>query len=98
MTLQRDPERNEIKALQRAAEFEHTRVLEVGCGEGRLTWRYAAKASQVVAIDNDLDGLRIARIDRPQALAKSVHLAGASARNLPFPREKFDLAVFSWSL
>lgn len=98
MTLQRDPEGNERKSLYRFADFAGKRVLEIGCGEGRLTWQYAASASHVAGIDPDLDALRVARVDCPVALSKKLTLTGASARHLPFPREKFDIAILAWSL
>jgi ubiquinone/menaquinone biosynthesis C-methylase UbiE len=84
-----------------AALKRFTRILqrlEIGCGEGRLTWKYAVPGSSVVGIDPDLDSLRIARVDCPLGLHDSVRFTGASALNLPFPHEKFDLAILSWSL
>src|SRR5512143_306119 len=98
MTLQRDPERNERKALRRFADLAGRRVLEIGCGEGRLTWQYAASTSRVVGIDPDLDALRVARVDCPVASSDKIGFIGASARSLPFPHEKFDIAILAWSL
>jgi ubiquinone/menaquinone biosynthesis C-methylase UbiE len=98
MTLQKDPEGNEKKYLHKFGDFKNKRVLEVGCGEGRLTWKYAAASSLTVGIDSDHDALRVARADSPADLRKLVHFAAASARNIPFAKESFDLAVLSWSL
>ncbi len=98
MALRRDPERNELKVLKTFANFSGKRVLEVGCGEGRLTWQYASSAREVVGIDPDTAALRVARADCPARLQETVRLANASAHRLPFPRETFDIALFSWSL
>ena len=98
MTVQKDPEGTERKALNRFAEFAGKSILEIGCGEGRLTWQYAVPGSSVVGIDPDLDSLRIARLDCPLGLHDSVRFTSASALNLPFPHEKFDIAILSWSL
>jgi len=98
MTLQRDPEGFEKKILQKYAEFVNKRVLEIGCGEGRLTWKYAGASSLTIGLDPDHDALRIARADSPYDLQKHVHFAEASARHIPFVNETFDIAVLAWSL
>jgi len=99
MTVQIDPEGTESKYLHRYAEFERGtgRVLEVGCGDARLTWQYANAARQVTGIDLETDDLRVALIDRPANLAQRVSFARADAVHLPFKSGSFDLAVFAWS-
>ena len=42
MSIHVDPEGNEVRALERVAEWRRKRVLEIGCGGGRLTLRLAA--------------------------------------------------------
>jgi ubiquinone/menaquinone biosynthesis C-methylase UbiE len=98
MTLQKDPEGFEKKILQKYAEFVNKRVLEVGCGEGRLTWKYAGASSLTVGFDPDHDALRIARADSPHDLREHVHFAQASANHIPFSKETFDIAILAWSL
>jgi ubiquinone/menaquinone biosynthesis C-methylase UbiE len=98
MTLFTDPEKNETKYLHKHADFAGKRVLEIGCGEGRLTWFYAAKTKQTVGIDPDLDALRVAVIDRPADLYKKVSFYQASSLSLPFADKTFDLAILAWSL
>ena len=73
-------------------------VLEIGCGEGRLTWQYAQGTRKTVGIDPDLDALRIANVDRPVDLKEKACFARADSQHLPFPKERFDLAVLAWSL
>ena len=98
MTLQRDPEGFEKKNLHKFVDFTNARVLEIGCGEGRLTWKYAAASALTVGIDPDQNALIIARADSPHDLQKHVHFAEASASHLPFPKETFDIAILAWSL
>ena len=98
MTLQKDPEGFERKIIHKYADFKDKRVLEVGCGEGRLTWKYAASTRQVVGIDLEANDLRVAHIDRPSDLENKVLFTQASARNIPFNHEIFDIAVLAWSL
>ena len=98
MTFQKDAEKHERKALYRLVDFRDQRVLEVGCGEGRLTWRYAGSARKITGIDPDQDSLRVAYYDLPVDLRKTTVFACASALSLPFPHETFDLALLAWSL
>jgi ubiquinone/menaquinone biosynthesis C-methylase UbiE len=98
MSFQKDPEKSETKFLHRLVDFAGKSVLEIGCGEGRLTWRYAASARRVTGIDPDRDALRVACYDMPSELRKTTTFACASALHLPFPHETFDIALLAWSL
>ena len=98
MSLQKDPEGFEKKILHKFADFANKRVLEIGCGEGRLTFKYAAASSFTVGFDPDHDALRIARADSPSDLGRHVHFVQASASHIPFSKEKFDIAILAWSL
>ena len=98
MKPQKDPENIEGKTLGQYVDFKDKRVLEVGCGEGRLSWRYAHASSLTVGMDPDHSALRVARADSPYSLHDKVRFAGASAMHIPFSKETFDIAVLAWSL
>ena len=98
MALQKDPEHKEAKYLHRFVDFTGQRVLEVGCGEGRMTWQYAKATHTTMGIDPDSNALRIAKIDRPRDLEHKVLFSCAAAEYLPFSKETFDIAVLAWSL
>lgn len=98
MTLRKDPEQNETKYIRKIADFTGKRVLEIGCGEGRLTWRYASASLSTIGLDPKKDALRVATIDRPSDLANKVHFANAQAEHIPFRKETFDIAILAWSL
>jgi ubiquinone/menaquinone biosynthesis C-methylase UbiE len=98
MTLIKDPERSERKYLHKYADFKNKRVIEIGCGEGRLTWRYASASLSTIGLDPDKDSLRVAEIDRPSDLDDSIDFINAEAEHIPFNKEKFDIAILAWSL
>ena len=98
MSVQKDPEGLERKSLHKFADFTNKRVLEIGCGEGRLTWQYAKTTHSTMAIDLDADALRVASIDRPYDLTDKVHFSRAESEHLPFSKETFDIAILAWSL
>jgi len=98
MKPQKDPEGFERKYLHRHADFADARVLEIGCGEGRLTWKYASASRVTIGLDPDHDALRVARADSPADLRDHVHFTRASAYHLPLPKDTFDIAVLAWSL
>lgn len=98
MSLQKDPDRNESKYLHKFADFANQRVLEVGCGEGRMTWQYARGTQTTIGIDPDPDALRIASVDRTHDLETKVRFACAASEYLPFSKETFDIAILAWSL
>ena len=98
MTLVRDPEGNESRHLHELANLAQARVLEIGCGDGRLTWRYAATAGRVVALDTDAAPLALAIANCPDSLRSNVAFTQTNAQALPFPSERFDTAILAWSL
>src|SRR5438093_10836514 len=54
MAIVEDPEGHEAEAFDATGvSFASRRVLEIGCGDGRLTKRYAPQAASVIAIDPD---------------------------------------------
>ncbi len=96
MSFQKDPEQTETKTLHKFTDFAAKRVLEIGCGDGRLTWRYAKETKFTAGIDLNADDLRVATIERPSDLA--VSFARADSIHTPFAKEKFDIAILAWSL
>ncbi len=68
-------------------------VLEIGCGQGRLTAKYAALVT-VVGIDLPESLPAAGR----RAFPELAEVAAASAVALPFQAEQFDAAIFSLSL
>jgi 2-polyprenyl-3-methyl-5-hydroxy-6-metoxy-1,4-benzoquinol methylase len=87
-----------VRALKQVADWRDRRVLEIGCGDGRLTRRLARLGAKVQAIDADAELIRAARRGFPRTLAPRVRFHVGRAGRLEYPKETFDLAVFSWVL
>jgi ubiquinone/menaquinone biosynthesis C-methylase UbiE len=99
MTIRVDPEHNEIRALKEVGTWRGKKVLEIGCGEGRLSLRLACLHPKLIqAIDPNPDLIRAARKKLPSALAKQIHYKVGSAGDLKYPSDSFDRVVFSWVL
>jgi ubiquinone/menaquinone biosynthesis C-methylase UbiE len=98
MTLRVDPEKNEIHALKEMTEWRGKRLLEIGCGDGRLTRRLASLGAQAEAIDPDKTLIALARKQFPERYADRVKFKVGSAENLKYPQGTFDIVVFAWSL
>ena len=99
MTVRVDPENNETHALLDLANFTGKRVLEVGCGDGRLTWRYADWAEHVIAIDPKADAIKRARENLPEELNGRVEFHQFAFEDFSASSEpsSFDSIIFAWS-
>jgi ubiquinone/menaquinone biosynthesis C-methylase UbiE len=93
-----DPEGAETAALAEVVDFTGLRVLEIGCGDGRLTLRYADAAAAVLAVDPAEELVGEARALLPGRLRDRVRFAVAGATDFVVPKASIDLAFFSWSL
>jgi len=93
-----DPEGEETRALDALVDLTDASVLEIGAGDGRLTWRLAERAKTITALDPfERDVLR-ARAATPKKLRHRIRFLIADATTYRFPRHKFDIAVLSHSL
>ena len=98
MAIRHDPERRELLALDAMLpDLVGRRVLEIGCGDGRLTRRYAHRAGSVLAIDPD--PARIAALENEPIVGRvAARAVGFLDDDLNLPPRSFDAIIFSWSL
>src|SRR5207248_3847681 len=70
------------------------RILDVGCGDGKITAQIASRASKgsVVGVDPSRDMISFARSHFGPATTPNLRFEVADARRLPFKNE-FDLVV-----
>ena len=71
-------------------------ILDVGCGDGTLTFALARRSAQVCGVDDALLPLRLAvqEFSRRRRALRPL-LSQADARQLPFPDEAFDCVVLA---
>ena len=93
-----DPDGRELEALARVVDLEGLRVLDVGCGDGRLVWRIAPATESVLGIDVDGELIETAARETPAQLRGKVEFRESSVVELDEPPARFDLVFFTWSL
>jgi ubiquinone/menaquinone biosynthesis C-methylase UbiE len=98
MTEIEDPEGNEACVIHELADFAGKHILEIGCGDGRLVWRYAASAERVLGLDPVEADIDQARRGTPSWLRSKVEFRSADVATVDLPSASFDVAVLGWSI
>ena len=93
-----DPSDLELETLRALGGFAGRRVIEIGAGDGRLAWPFAAEAALWLAVDPDRDELGLAAADLRANPLEPVRLLAADGRALALRPASFDVAFFTWSL
>ena len=93
---------NLLPALAEIRPLTNLEVVELGAGTGRITRLIAPFVRRIVALDNSLHMLGVAKEHLDLAgfpkPARSVYLAAADNRHLPLQSQTADLALAGWSL
>ena len=74
------------------------RVLDLGCGDGRLALGVAQYAKRVDGIDPDPEAIAAAKTNARHAGVRNVRFAAGAAQRLPYPDATFDVVILSWTL
>jgi len=74
------------------------RVLDLGCGDGRLALGVAPYAKRVDGLDPDPEAIAAAKTNARQAGVRNVRFAAGAAQRLPYPDKTFDVVILSWTL
>jgi 2-polyprenyl-3-methyl-5-hydroxy-6-metoxy-1,4-benzoquinol methylase len=100
MTVRADPEGKETDALFDVVDLAGREVLEIGCGDGRLTRRYAERTAHVVAIDPFGPSIERAGVRTPSSLKDRVEYRHVGFEDFAARTDgsTFDVAILSWSL
>ena len=90
----RDPERAELNHLVAACPLTGKQVLEIGCGDGALTFQYARMTQGVVGIDPERSDLLVAK----RKARFSTSFIQCEGEGLPLPSQVFNIVIFASSL
>jgi len=90
-----DAREAEPRRIEELVSLDGARVLDVGCGEGRLVGFAAERAASVYAFDPNEERVNKARL---VADTERVRFGVHGVEALDLDRETFDVALCGWSL
>lgn len=88
----------EVALVESLVPLRGRRILEVGCGEGRLTRDLATVAASVEAFDPKPEAIAAARRAFAAEGVTNVRFRVGSAERSLSRGRTFDVVLFSWSL
>ncbi len=100
MTVVADPEGTTALVIKEFTDLKDKRILEIGCGKGRITFPLAEIANHITAIDPAAEDLEHAIEATPGLLKDKIEFSatGIEEFNLPDGSPQYDLCLFTWSL
>jgi ubiquinone/menaquinone biosynthesis C-methylase UbiE len=93
-----DPEGAETRILREMVDLNGADVVEMGCGDGRLTRRYARRVRSVLGIDPNEEAITRAQAATPKRRQAAVTFQVGNAASVDLPANAFDVGILSWSL
>ena len=97
MVVKFDPEEVETGVIHELVDFNGKDALEIGCGNGCMTWRFADEAASVLALDPKEAEIAAAKERIPDALKATVSFQVADS-GVDLLEGAFDVAIIPWSL
>lgn len=73
-------------------ELNHSRILDLGCGDGRISLQYMSQSNHLTLVDLSDNMLEIARKNTPETLKKNVNYINADLQRYE-TEEKFDVVI-----
>ena len=100
MSVHIDPEGNETNALFDLVDLDTREVLEIGCGDGRLTWRYADRTGHVTAIEPFVEAIEQAKERLLRTLSGRIEFHHVAFEDFARSHQPslFDVVILAWSL
>ena len=87
----------ELRVIERFVSLSGREIIEIGCGDGRLTFQYAPRARRVVALDANAAEIERARANADRIGARNIRFLARPAEGR-LSGAPFDVALFTWSL
>ena len=84
---------SDLPKIEEFVDLRGKSLLEVGCGDGRLTALLADKPQKITAIDPDEASMEVARKN-----VAGIDFRVGSGEKLNFDDDSFDIVLFSYSL
>jgi ubiquinone/menaquinone biosynthesis C-methylase UbiE len=94
----RPPPQDELREYGGVGLVKGKRVIDIGCGDGRMALGCVEHAEEVVGVDPDPQAIRLARSKARQLRAANVEFKVGVAQTLPYADGHFDTAILSWTL
>ncbi len=91
--MKNDSDQRIVEKILKCADLDNKHVLEIGCGNGRITSLMVGIPEKLIAIEPDLDHIREAR-----KRVSGVEFRIGSGENLEFSDKYFDVVIFTLSL
>ncbi|MCG8620068.1 MAG: class I SAM-dependent methyltransferase [Desulfobacterales bacterium] len=95
--MEYDINREQVRVMRKATTFDDKDILEIGCGDGKISPHLAEDSRSYTAIDPDGSSIERARAIR-QPRTPVVLFKTGSGQALDFPDESLDLVLFTLSL
>lgn len=93
-----DENKTAIHNMLKHVNFETKNVLEIGCGDGRMSFQISKHAKSIVGIDPDDNEINKAMVIMQSKQIQNVTLKVGSLEDFDFKPQSYDIVLFSLSL
>lgn len=89
----------ELKLLRSKINFFGKKVLDIGCGTGRLSYRILPFVKEVIGVDIEKEAIDICEMKkRDNVDSYKAKFQVKDTNNLAFLEKSVDIVIFSWSI
>lgn len=89
---------SDFELIRRMIPLAGKTVLEVGCGDGRITFRLAPLCERIIGVDKEPRFIEVAQRNLSSTKMTNVQFKEMDAQSLDLPAESVDLVLFPWVL
>lgn len=96
--LKVDENKLAIQKMLQHVDFDGKHVLEIGCGDGRISFQVAEHAKSLIGIDLDVDQINLAKENAKILQIENIDFQIGALEDLKLADNSFDIVLFSLSL